>query len=127
MKKDVVIYPTIFSKDGDNIFVRVPDLKNGFTQGNNIIDAVTMSEDLIGNLLENQTSYPEPSDIDPASLKTDEKLVYITVDLNAFRREFSQTVQKSISIPVYLNDMAKSQKLDLSQVLTNALKTKLEA
>ncbi|ADF83453.1 toxin-antitoxin system HicB-like [Lactobacillus phage LBR48] len=52
MKKDMVIYPAIFSEDGDYIFVRVPDLKGGFTQGNNTLDAVAMTEDLIGNLLE---------------------------------------------------------------------------
>lgn len=125
MKKDMVIYPAIFSKDGDYIFVRIPDLKGGFTQGNDVIDAVNMSEDLIGNLLEDQTNYPEPSEIDPASLKPDEKLFYITVDLTAFRREFSRTVRKNVTIPEYLNDMAKSQRLNVSQVLTNALKTEL--
>jgi len=125
MKKDMVVYPAIFSKDGDYIFVRIPDLKGGVTQGNDVIDAVNMSEDLIGNLLEDQTTYPKPSDIDPTSLKTGEKLFYITVDLGAFRREFSRTIRKNVTIPEYLNDMAKSQKINVSQVLTNALKNEL--
>lgn len=84
-----------------------------------------MSEDLIGNLLEGQTVYPEPSDINPELLMSGEKLIYITVDLNAFRREFSRTVRKNVTIPEYLNDMAKSQKLNVSQILTKALKAEM--
>jgi len=124
MKKDIVIYPAIFSQDGDYIFVRIPDLKGGFTQGNDTVDAVKMSEDLIGNLLEDQTEYPQATEIDPSSLDSGEKLVYITTDLSAFRQEFSRTVRKNVTIPEYLNDMARKQKLNVSKVLTDALKTK---
>ena len=46
------IYPAIFSRDGDYIFGRLPNLPDGFTQGNDALDTVTMTEDLIGNLLE---------------------------------------------------------------------------
>ncbi|MFC6294025.1 type II toxin-antitoxin system HicB family antitoxin [Lactiplantibacillus daoliensis] len=124
MKKDIVIYPAIFSQDGDYIFARIPDLKGGFTQGNDTVDAVQMSGDLIGNLLEDQTEYPQATEVDPSSLGSDEKLVYITTDLSAFRQEFSRTVRKNVTIPEYLNDMAKKQKLNVSKVLTDALKTK---
>lgn len=106
MKKDIVSYPAIFSQDGDAIFVRIPDLMGGFTQGNDIVDAVKMSEDLIGNLLENQTEYPQATEIEPASLSSDEKLVYITTDLSAFRQAFSHTVRKNVTIPEVLNDTA---------------------
>lgn len=125
MEKDIVVYPAIFSDDGDYVFVRIPDLAGGYTQGNDVIDAVKMSEDLIGNLLEDQTSYPAASNIVQSTLNDNEKLVYVTVDLNVFRREFSRTVRKNVTIPDYLNDMAKTQKINVSQVLTEALKAKL--
>ncbi|TGD18689.1 type II toxin-antitoxin system HicB family antitoxin [Levilactobacillus suantsaiihabitans] len=126
MKKDRVIYPAIFSQDGDYIFVRVPDLPGGFTQGNDALDAVTMAEDLIGNLLEDQTAYPKPSNPKDIALKDGESLVYISVDLAEFRLKYSRTVRKNVTIPEYLNVMAKERKINVSQVLTEALRAKLE-
>lgn len=126
MKKDRVIYPAIFSQDGDCIFVRVPDLPGGFTQGNDALDAVTMAEDLIGNLLEDQTAYPKPSNPKDITLKDGEFLVYISVDLAEFRLKYSRTVRKNVTIPEYLNVMAKERKINVSQVLTEALRAKLE-
>ncbi|NLR09108.1 MULTISPECIES: type II toxin-antitoxin system HicB family antitoxin [unclassified Levilactobacillus] len=126
MQKDIVIYPAIFSEDGDYIFVRIPDLQGGFTQGTDAVDAVKMAEDLIGNLLEDETNYPKPSDPQDIDLAEGESLVYISVDLAAFRIKYSKTVRRNVTIPGYLNAMAKEKKLNVSQVLTEALKTKLE-
>ncbi|NLR10869.1 antitoxin HicB [Lactobacillus sp. ZJLC29-4] len=125
MKKDMVIYPAIFSQDGDYTLVRVPDLQGGFTQGNDPLDAVTMAEDLIGNLLEDQSEYPQPSNPENIKLEAGESLVYISVDLAAFRIKYSKTVRKNVTIPEYLNEMAKEQKINVSQLLTEALRTKL--
>lgn len=126
MKKDMVIYPAIFSEDGNYIFVRVPDLKGGFTQGNNTLDAVAMTEDLIGNLLEDQSDYPKPSNPEDIKIEDGESLVYISVDLAEFRIKYSRTVRKNVTIPEYLNVIAKERKINVSQVLTEALRTKLE-
>lgn len=125
MKKNIVIYPAIFSQDGDYTLVHVPDLQDGFTQGSNPLEAVTMAEDLIGNLLENQSEYPQPSNPENIKLEAGESLVYISVDLVAFRIKYSKTVRKNVTIPEYLNEMAKEQKINVSQVLAEALRTKL--
>ncbi|MGP4118036.1 type II toxin-antitoxin system HicB family antitoxin [Levilactobacillus zymae] len=125
MKKDMVIYPAIFSQDGDYVFVQVPDLPGGFTQGTDTLDAVTMAEDLIGNLLEDKVNYPKPSEPQNLNLSTGESLVYISVDLAEFRAKYSRTVRKNVTIPEYLNVMAKEQRINVSQVLTEALKAKL--
>ncbi|KRL22043.1 type II toxin-antitoxin system HicB family antitoxin [Lentilactobacillus kisonensis] len=124
MEKDVVIYPVILKTDNDYIFVRVPDLEGGYTQGNNIVDAIEMAEDLIGNLLEDKRDYPKPSEPNAVHLTKDEKLAYVSVDLAAFRRKYSPTIRKNVTIPEYLNNIAKEQKTNVSQVLTEALKTK---
>ncbi|ANZ61292.1 antitoxin HicB [Secundilactobacillus paracollinoides] len=125
MKKDNVLYPVVLKPDNQFIFVRVPDLEGGYTQGNDTFDAIEMAEDLIGNLLENTTSYPKPSEPSDISLKKDEKLVYVTVDLAAFRRKFSKTIRRNVTIPEYLNHMANDEKINVSQVLTEALEEKL--
>ncbi|MCT4487897.1 type II toxin-antitoxin system HicB family antitoxin [Levilactobacillus parabrevis] len=127
MKKDLVIYPAIFSKDDAYIFVQVPDLQGGYTQGTDTLNAVTMTEDLIGNLLSDKAQYPKPSQPEDIKLKDGETLVYVSVDLAEFRMKYSRTIRKNVTIPEYLNVMAKERKVNVSQVLTEALKAKLEA
>jgi len=122
---DVVIYPVILSKDGDYIFVRVPDIDGGYTQGNDEIDAMRMAQDLIGNLLEDADKYPKPSEPSTISLKDGEKLVYVAVDMTAFRKKFSRTVRKNITIPEYLNSLAKKKGVNVSAVATEALEAQL--
>lgn len=122
---DVVIYPVVLSKDGDYIFVRVPDIDGGYTQGNDEIDAMRMAQDLIGNLLEDANKYPKPSEPSTISLKDGEKLVYVAVDMTAFRKKFSRTVRKNITIPEYLNSLAKQKGVNVSAVATEALEAQL--
>lgn len=125
MDKEIVVYPVILSKDEQVIFVRVPDIAGGFTQGETITDAIQMAEDLIGNLLEEKRTYPQPSEPQDIKLKKDESLVYVSVDLALFRRKYSRTIRKNVTIPDYLNKVAKEQNINVSQVLTEALHAKL--
>ncbi|MFD0897722.1 type II toxin-antitoxin system HicB family antitoxin [Loigolactobacillus binensis] len=125
MSKNILVYPVILSKDGDYIFVQVPDIAGGFTQGNDLKDAIVMAEDLIGNLLADVSVYPKASAPADIKLATDEQLVYVSVDIDAFRRKYGKLVRKNITIPEYLNRLAKDQKINVSQVATAALKVKL--
>ncbi|PWG00422.1 type II toxin-antitoxin system HicB family antitoxin [Levilactobacillus bambusae] len=124
MASDTVIYPAIFTRDGDYILVQIPDLEGGYTQGNDLLDAVKMAQDLIGNLLMDEIHYPTPTDPMNWELNTDEKVVYINTDLNLFRLKYAKRVRKNVTIPAYLNKLAKQQKVNVSQVLTEALSEK---
>lgn len=125
MTNSTVVYPVVLKPDGDYIFVRVPNLEGGYTQGNNEIDAVKMAQDLIGNLLEDKSEYPKPSDSQDIKLADDEKLVFVSVDLESFRKKYSRTVRRNITVPEYLSDMANEKGLNVSQVATKALKIEL--
>ncbi|GEP20276.1 type II toxin-antitoxin system HicB family antitoxin [Pediococcus argentinicus] len=125
MKPDVVVYPIVMTKDEDDyIFVKVPDLEGGYTQGNDEIDAIKMAEDLIGNLLEEETVYPRPSELTQSDVINDEKVVYVSVDLTKFRNMYTKKVRRNVTIPEYLNNMAKKQKINVSQLLTETLEKK---
>lgn len=125
MKNDLVQYPVILSKDGGYVFVRVPDLPSGYTQGNDTLDAVRMAQDLIGNLLEDSDEYPTASEPEDIKLEKGERLVYVSVDMSSFRRKFSRKVRKNITIPEYLNDISKKNGWNVSQITTEALEAKL--
>ncbi|MFD1317813.1 antitoxin HicB [Loigolactobacillus zhaoyuanensis] len=76
-------------------------------------------------MLEDSVNYPQPSLPQDIKLTAGEQLVYVTVDLDAFRRKYGKTVRKNITIPEYLNKLAKEQKINVSQVATEALRVKL--
>lgn len=122
---NLVIYPAVFAKDGDYIFVRIPDIKGALTQGTDMKDAVKMAEDAIGTMLIDESEYPDASDLADIHLEKGETVALIPVDLDAYRRKFSKTVRKSVTIPDYLDRIAKEQKLNVSGVLTEALKVRL--
>lgn len=124
MDKGTVIYPVILKPDDEYVFVRVPDLEGGYTQGNDSLDAIAMAQDLIGSLLEDCENYPSPSDPQQIKLADDETLVYVSTDIAAFRQKYSKKVRRNISIPEYLNNIAKEKGTNVSEVTTEALKVK---
>lgn len=121
----LVIYPVIFSKDndGNKIDINVPDI-NQVTFGDNLNNAVEEAQDLIRTYLDGVTEYPKPSRLKDISLKDDEAVALIPVDMPNYPAD-DKTVSRMVTIPTYLNEQAKKNNLDLSQVLTAALQERL--
>jgi len=76
--------------------------------------------------LEEQTDYPEPSnlfDIDLEEWESEEntKVIIVAYDMKEYRKGRSKTVRRNISIPEYLNNIAKKQNINVSKVTTEAL------
>lgn len=124
---DKVLYPVILEDEGKDVFVKIPDIEGGFTQGKDVFDAVEMAKDAIGNLLEDmkQKEYPKPSDLDDIDIDDNQKVVYVDVDMGEFRRKNPRIVRRNVTIPEYLNVMAKNKKINVSKVLSDALEEKL--
>ena len=139
----MVVYPAIFhkSKEGGYV-VAFPDFDYGATEGKTLEKAMEMAEDYIGTWLYddfiNNEKLPVPSKLNDISINVpeDEKEFYakgesfktlIGLDMLKYVNECkNETVRKNVSIPSWLNEMAKKQNLNFSQVLQNALKQELE-
>lgn len=122
-----VLYPVILEPEEKDVFVQVPDIQGGFTQGKDVFDAIEMAKDVIGNLLEdiNPENYPKASDPKDIKLEDGQQLVYVDVDMREFKRKYPRTVRRNVTIPEYLNVMAKNKKINVSKLLSDALETKL--
>lgn len=106
----------------ENNIVSFPDF-DVQTEGKNLYDALEMAQDCLAMLLvdleDNRQSIPEPTKGDCTSL--------VTVDTLAYRKKYANTtVKKNLTIPRWLNTMAENKGLNFSQILTEALKEKLE-
>ena len=121
-------YPIVLTPTDQGFVVYVPDL-NINTEGSTIADAISMAEDAIG--LWGITAQDIGKEIPSASAAPpvcapDEKTAYAVVDFDTYRRAHDmRVVRKNVTLPSYLNDMAKKAGVNFSQVLQEGLKQRL--
>lgn len=123
-----IIYPVIISEyndDGHYFVVTSPNIPGMVTQGDTFSDAAYWAEDAIATMLEDKKEYPQVQDPTNWNIKDNEKIVYISVDMDKWLKKNSRTIHKTISVPEYLNNLAKEQNINVSKLTTEALKNKL--
>lgn len=142
------VYPACFFKDEDGYTVVFPDLENGnlATCGKDMEEAMSMAIDCLAGYIYLAEKYgdtiPKPSsisNIDITSIEKEfidegcpissEKFVnLVSVDVAAYAKEhFEKSVKKTLTIPTWLNDLAMEQNINFSQVLQEALLTKVRS
>jgi len=131
------VYPAIFSKEkGEGYSVFFPDFDENCkysctTQGKDAKDAMLMANDALCLTLydmeEKGVVIPNPSDI--SVLKTEKVGDFASLvdcDTEFYRKFYAKkAVRKMLTIPAYLNVMAENENVNFSQVLQEALKSKL--
>ena len=128
--KDRYIYPAVFSYDEDGISVTYPDLPGCFTCAETTEDALYMAQDALKlhlyGMEEEQEELPQPSDLTNLDANKNEKVVLVEAYMPPFRDAMmNKAVKKTLTIPKWLDQLAVRNKVNFSQVLTEALKVKL--
>lgn len=132
-----VIYPAIFTQlkdEKDTYLVYIPDL-DGATEGFGLENAIMMAKDYIGSLLctKSNDSFPVASDVHSIDVTQSEFsehgfsfVTLVDVNINSFRLKMkSKVVRRNITLPEWLDDMATAAKINVSSVVQEALKAKL--
>ena len=129
MKK--LFYPALFhiAEEG-GFWISFPDIPECLTQGDNMAQAYEMAVDALGLALtcREKEHQPIPIASDPTAitLEPDSFLVVIEFDMLAYKkRTNSRAVKKTLSIPEWLNEAAMAMDLNFSQILQEALLSKL--
>lgn len=133
MSQPILVYPVIFSEfndDGHYFTVTSPNIEGMVTQGDTRAKAATEAIDAIATMLDG-AAYPEPQDLSGWALNDNESIVYITVDMAQWYREkakwqHAKTVRRTITVPEYLNDLAKERHVNVSRIATEALERELQ-
>ena len=134
-----VTYPAIFykNKDYEGYTVVFPDFDGGATEGSTQSEALYMAQDYIGSWLfddyTQQRTLPTASSIDKIVLEDDEDvdlsrsfISLVGMDMDEYvRKSENKTIRRNVSIPSYLNELAKKQNINVSQLLQDALKKEL--
>lgn len=128
-----LFYPALFHKAEEGGFwVSFPDIPECLTQGDDIAQAYEMSVDALGLALtsreEEKQPFPAISDPTQITPEPDSFLMVVEFDMLAYKkRTGSRAVKKTLSIPEWLNEAAMAMDLNFSQVLQEALISKIQA
>ena len=132
MKKDTYFYPAVFTyEEGyDEIVVTFPDLELA-TQGENDVDALLMAKDALGGRIwcmeDDGEELPEPTPLKEVKVTENEKVVLIEVFMPTIRlAEVNRSVNRTVTLPAWLDAVAKEKDVNFSRLLQNALMTHLD-
>ena len=127
------IYPAVFTYygKGKEIAVDFPDLEVA-TSGVDDKDALHSAKELLGLTLasmeEDGEDIPNPSMLSDVSLEENEVTVLVEVYMPSVRLEKrNKSVNRTVTLPAWLNEAALEQGVNFSQVLQDALKEQLQA
>ncbi|MDE5598258.1 MAG: type II toxin-antitoxin system HicB family antitoxin [Lachnospiraceae bacterium] len=133
-------YPACFFKEENGYSVIFPDLNNLATCGNTLDEALAMAVDCLAGYLywlqKDSESFPKVSaqnEINFAKIAEELEVSFedafiniVTVDVAAYAKtHFEKSVKKTLTIPAWLNTAALEQNINFSQVLQEALMSKL--
>ena len=125
-------YPAVFTPEEDGSFsIRFPDLEGCYTCGDNMIDGLTMAEDVLALILygyeKDGRKIPAPSKQADILLSENEFVNFIGCDTLEYRKMYNnKAVKKTLTIPEWLNEAAIAMNLNFSQILQEALLSKIQ-
>ena len=131
-------YPAIITYEDNVFYIGFPDIEDNIedcfyvTYGDNFNNAIEMGKEYLilklENYKNNKKNFPKASSILDLkkNLRDNQEIVYITLNYEYEKSLIKLAyVKKTLTIPNYLNILAKNKNINFSQVLQNALKKEL--
>lgn len=126
-----LIYPAVFHpEEVGGYSVDFPDLLGCVTEGDTLAEAIRMAEDALGiylyTLKEEGDEAPAPSD--PADVEVSGRDFVSLVEYDEveyLKRTDSHSVKKTLTIPAWMDTLARENNLNFSNVLQNAIRREL--
>ena len=130
-KADRYLYPAIFTYEKDKeIAVFFPDLDVA-TSGIDEADALKSARELLGCVLfgleEDGEPIPSPSSLADVKTEANERATLIDVYMPSVRlAQVNKSVNRTVTLPAWLNAAALELNINFSQVLQDALKKQIQ-
>ncbi len=131
MMRESYTYPAVFQFEEDgHVGIIFPDLPGCISCAGNQEEALAMARETLGchllGLEEDCNVIPEPSAIATLSLERNQAVVLIETWMPLIREKaLSGSVKKTLTIPLWLDRIAREKKVNYSQILQAALKQHL--
>lgn len=129
-RPDRYFYPAVFSYEANQeIAVTFPDLDVA-TSGENDDDALISARELLGltmaGLEEDGEAIPAPTPLKDVKLESSDRVVLVDVYMPSIRlANVNRSVNRTVTLPAWLNAAALERGVNFSQVLQDALRSQL--
>lgn len=128
--RDNYIFPAVFHTAADGISIYFPDLPGCLSCADNFESAFKRAKEAlqlhIFGMEEDEEEIPEPSSINTIKLEPCETLTLIEVWMPPFREKmFNKSTHKTVTIPRWLDTVARREKINYSHFLQESLKNYL--
>lgn len=121
------VYPAVFHKEEDSYWVEFPDLPGCHSYGSSVTETMACAQEALAGyiltLLEQERQIAVPSDI--SALSAEDGFTSL-VSCNIDQYKETKAVKKTLTIPAWLNERALSKGVNFSQVLQEALLSKIQ-
>ena len=129
-KNERYIYPAVFTYEaGQEIAVVFPDLDIA-TSGADDNEALLSARELLGCVLygleEDNEEIPSPTPLSDVTTAENERAVLVDVYMPSIRMaKINRSVNRTVTLPAWLNAAALERNINFSQVLQDALKSQM--
>lgn len=128
--KENYVYPVILKKEEGVYMVTFPDFPGHMTYGETEQEAIVAAQEVLALCISDNEDLgqenPEPVKQEDIVLEAGSKLVYVHLWMPYFRQVQKVVyVKKTLTIPKWLDEMAKAKNINFSGVLVKGLKAEL--
>lgn len=125
--QDTYIFPAIFHEDADGISIYFPDLPGCLPCADSLEEAFANAREALQlhlyGMEEDGETIPSPSSIASIHCEPKESLAMIEAWMPPFREKMAnKATNRTVTIPRWLDTLAKRQKVNYSHLLQEALK-----
>lgn len=131
-KTERYVFPAVFTYEPDReIAVVFPDL-DAATSGTDDNDALLSARELLGCVLygmeEDGEEIPAPTPLSRVETADNERAVLVDVYMPSIRMaKVNRSVNRTVTLPAWLNAAALERNINFSQVLQDALKAQINS
>ena len=120
------VYPAILTQEDDGIIVSFPDVEGARTDGATMEEALENADDVLNLILltmeEKHMNIKPPTPIASLDVPKGSTVALVRADTLAYSKKVdTRAIRKSVSIPAWMDSLAREHNLNFSNVLQNAI------
>ena len=120
------VYPAILTQEEEGIIVSFPDVEGARTDGTTMEEALENADDVLNLMLltmeEKHMNIKPPTPIVSLDVPKGSTVALVRADTLAYSKKVdTRAIRKSVSIPAWMDSLAREHNLNFSNVLQNAI------
>lgn len=120
------VYPAILTQEDDGIIVSFPDVEGARADGATMEEALENADDVLNLMLltmeEKHMDPKPPTPIASLDVPKGSTVALVRSDTFAYSKKVdTRDIRKSVSIPAWMDSLAREHNLNFSNVLQNAI------